>query len=228
MARWVRRRLLHRRPRQTTHDVDDGSQIGPLLDQITDSLVSFTGDGAYDQAGVYDTVAKHHPEADVIVPLRSSAVPGKVAETTPTQRDRHLQSTAQYGRMGWQKRSRYNRSRALVEPKARALGDVASPIERTNAAPVDPCNMAWRLRRRLERGRTERRRQHDGVPSRRALIRPLRASSASKPTGENGSRMQPKSTVLPDELRLRLEREACQPRGRHPAAHRHALFRLPD
>ena len=30
------------------------------------------------------------------------AVPGKVAETTPTQRDRHLQSTAQYGRMGWQ------------------------------------------------------------------------------------------------------------------------------
>ena len=103
MARWVRRRLLHRRPRQTTHDVDDGSQIGPLLDQITDSLASFTGDGAYDQAGVYDTVAKHHPEADVIVPLRSSAVPGKVAETTPTQRDRHLQSTAQYGRMGWQK-----------------------------------------------------------------------------------------------------------------------------
>ena len=65
-------------------------------------LVSFTGDGAYDQAYVYDTVAKYHPEADVIAPRRSSAVPGKVAETTPTQRDRHLQSTAQYGRMGWQ------------------------------------------------------------------------------------------------------------------------------
>ena len=86
----------------TTNDVDDGSQVGPLLDQIPSPLASFTGDGAYDQAGVYDTVAKHHPEADVIVPLRSSAVPGKVAETTPTQRDRHLQSTVQYGRMGWQ------------------------------------------------------------------------------------------------------------------------------
>ena len=178
MARWVRRRLLHRRPRQTTHDVDDGSQIGPLLDQITDSLVSFTGDGAYDQAYVYDTVAKYHPEADVIAPRRSSAVPGKVAETTPTQRDRHLQSTAQYGRMGWQASSEV------------APNDAGSTTE---------------------------------VPSRRALIRPLRASSTSKPTSENGSRMQPKSSVLPDEL-LRLERETCQPRGRHPAAHRHSLF----
>src|SRR3954451_7008860 len=28
----------------TTHDVDDGSQVGPLLDQITGPLASFTGD----------------------------------------------------------------------------------------------------------------------------------------------------------------------------------------
>src|SRR3954465_7767298 len=32
----------------TTNDVDDGSQVGPLLDQITGPLTSFTGDGAYD------------------------------------------------------------------------------------------------------------------------------------------------------------------------------------
>src|SRR4030095_1292371 len=37
----------------TTSDVDDGSQVEPLLDQIADPLASFTGDGAYDQAGVY-------------------------------------------------------------------------------------------------------------------------------------------------------------------------------
>jgi hypothetical protein len=37
-----------------------------------------------------------------------------VAETSPTQRDRHLQSTAEHGRMGWQKASGYN-WRALVE-----------------------------------------------------------------------------------------------------------------
>ena len=65
----------------TTSDVDDGSQVEPLLDQITAPLASFIGDGAYDQAGIYDTVAKRHPEADVIVPPRSTAVLSDMAET---------------------------------------------------------------------------------------------------------------------------------------------------
>src|SRR3954452_24120418 len=30
----------------TTHDVDDGSQVGPLLDQVAAPVVSFTADGA--------------------------------------------------------------------------------------------------------------------------------------------------------------------------------------
>jgi hypothetical protein len=97
----------------TTSDVDDGSQMEPLLDQITGSLASLTGDGAYDQAGIYGTVAKHHPDADVIIPPRSTAVPGDTAETAPTQRDRHLQSIARHGRMGWQKQSGYNRRAGL-------------------------------------------------------------------------------------------------------------------
>ncbi len=33
----------------TTNDVDDGSQVGPLLDQIDRPIASVTGDGAYDQ-----------------------------------------------------------------------------------------------------------------------------------------------------------------------------------
>src|SRR5947207_1130001 len=33
----------------TTNDVDDGSQVGPLLDQIDDPIASLTGDGANDQ-----------------------------------------------------------------------------------------------------------------------------------------------------------------------------------
>jgi Transposase DDE domain len=98
----------------TTSEVDDGSQVEPLLDQITGSLASFTGDGAYDQAGVYDAVAERHPDANVIVPPRSPAVPSDMAGSTPTQRDRHLQSIAEHGRMGWQERSGYTH-RALVE-----------------------------------------------------------------------------------------------------------------
>jgi hypothetical protein len=85
-----------------------------LLDQITGPLASFTGDGAYDQAGIYGAVAERYPDADVIVPPRSTAVLSEYGEATPTQRDRHLQSIAEHERMGWQKRSRYTR-RALVE-----------------------------------------------------------------------------------------------------------------
>src|SRR5436190_15786690 len=112
-----RRRCRHgsdRRRALTTNDVDDGSQVGPLLDQIDGPIASFTGDGAYDQDGVYSAVAARHPEAAVIVPPRSNAVPSEAADTAPTPRDRHLQAIAEHGRMGWQKASGYN-WRALVE-----------------------------------------------------------------------------------------------------------------
>jgi hypothetical protein len=67
----------------TTNDVDDGSQVGPLLDQIDDPIASLTGDGAYDQDGVYGEVAARHPDAAVIVPPRSSGVPSETAENVP-------------------------------------------------------------------------------------------------------------------------------------------------
>jgi Transposase DDE domain len=41
----------------TTSDVDDGSRVGPLLDQVEGAVASFTGDGAYDRADVYGAVA---------------------------------------------------------------------------------------------------------------------------------------------------------------------------
>ena len=76
----------------TTNDVDDGSQVGSLLDQLDGQIASFTGDGAYDQQDVYASVAARHPEAAVIVPPRSTAVPSDTAETTPTQRDQSAPS----------------------------------------------------------------------------------------------------------------------------------------
>jgi hypothetical protein len=110
----------------TSSDIDDGSQIEPLLDQIPTPLASLIGDGAYDQTDIYSTVAKRYPDADVIIPPRSTAVPSNMAENTPTQRDRHLQSIVEHGRMGWQKRSGYTR-RALVESAIsrfkRVIGD---------------------------------------------------------------------------------------------------------
>ena len=81
----------------TGHDGDDGAQVGPLLDQVAAPLASFTGDGAYDQEGVYASVMERHPEARIIVPPRSTAVPSQTAETAPTQRDQHLQLIAKHG-----------------------------------------------------------------------------------------------------------------------------------
>jgi hypothetical protein len=104
----------------TSKDADDGAQTGALLDQITDPVASVTGDGAYDQDAVYAAVAERHPDAAVIVPPRTTAVPGGTAETAPTQRDCHLQCITEKGRMAWQQASGYNK-RAKVEGSDRPM-----------------------------------------------------------------------------------------------------------
>ena len=74
----------------TTSDIDDASQVGALLDQVNGPVASFTADGAYDQDRVYGEVVARHPQAVIIVPPRSSAVPSDSAQSGPTMRDRHL------------------------------------------------------------------------------------------------------------------------------------------
>jgi hypothetical protein len=98
----------------TTNDVDDASQVGPLLDQLDAPLASFTGDGAYDQDSLYRAVTDRDPDALVIVPPRAAAVLSETAETKPPQRDQHLQDIADKGRIGWQKSSDYTK-RSRVE-----------------------------------------------------------------------------------------------------------------
>ena len=110
----------------TDKDADDGSQVGPLLEQVDGPVASFTADGAFDRDDVYAEVAARHPDADVIVPPRSSAVPSGTVETAPTRRDRHLRAIAERGRLGWQKASGYG-WRALLESDIsrfkRVIGD---------------------------------------------------------------------------------------------------------
>jgi hypothetical protein len=110
----------------TTNDVDDAGRVGPLLDQVAGPVASVTGDGAYDQDGVYQAVAERHPDATLIAPPRKTAVLSATALTRPTQRDRHLLCIAETGRMGWQKASGYNK-RSRVETAIgrykRVIGD---------------------------------------------------------------------------------------------------------
>ncbi len=95
----------------TSHEDGDASQVGPLLAQIAGSIASVTADGAYDGEPVYRAVAERQPDPPVavVIPPRSTAVPGPNAGTTPSQRDRHIQMIGDKGRLGWQKAVGYGR-----------------------------------------------------------------------------------------------------------------------
>ena len=80
-----------------------------------------------------------------------------LAESTLTQRDRHLQSLAEHGRMGWQKRSAYTR-RALVEASIsrfkRMIGDaLRSRTDRCRT--IEIAIAVHALNRMLELGRAK-------------------------------------------------------------------------
>ena len=110
----------------TDKEADDGSQVGPLLDQIEGAVASLTGDGAYDRDDVYAEVRPAIPRRPWSCRRARMRCPARAAETAPTQRDRHLRCIAERGRMGWQRASGYN-WRALVEADIarwkRVIGD---------------------------------------------------------------------------------------------------------
>jgi hypothetical protein len=126
-----------------------------LLDQVATSVTSFTAEDAYGQEGVAAAVAERHPEAAVIVPPRSTAVPSKAAENAPTQRDRHLQSITERGRAAWQKASGHTiraRIEATIGRFKQIIGDgLRCRTGQRRAAKVDVAVHA--LSRMLELGR---------------------------------------------------------------------------
>ncbi len=82
-------------------------------------------------------------------------MPSATAETTPTQRDRHLQVIAEKGRMGWQTASGYNkcaRAEATIGRFKQVIGDgLRSRTDERRATEVDVAVHA--LNRMLELGR---------------------------------------------------------------------------
>jgi hypothetical protein len=59
----------------TDQDVDDPSQVAPLLDQIEVGIAKVTADGAYDSAPTSATIAAQG-NIEVVIPSRSTAVLG--------------------------------------------------------------------------------------------------------------------------------------------------------
>ena len=139
----------------TAKEVDDGAEVGPLLDQVTGVVSSFTADGGHDQDRVYAGVAERHPEAAVIVPPRATAVPSDTAATAPTQRDHHLEIIAKRGRAAWQKASGYTtrtRAEAAISRFKQEVGDgLRSRTDERRTTEVDVAVHA--LNRMMELGR---------------------------------------------------------------------------
>ena len=97
----------------TTSEVDDGSRVGPLLDQVADAGLAHRRRRLRPRGRVRGG-GRAASRGGRLVPPRRDAVPSDTAETAPTQRDRHLRCIAERGRLGWQKASGYDR-RALAE-----------------------------------------------------------------------------------------------------------------
>ncbi len=102
----------------TTSEGGDAALVGPLLDRIAGPIASVTADGTYDGEPVYRAVAERQPDPPVavVIPPRATAVASPTADTSPTQRDRHLRMIQEKGRMGWQRAVGYGR---------RSLGETA-------------------------------------------------------------------------------------------------------
>jgi hypothetical protein len=60
------------------------------------------GDGAYDGEPVSQAVLDKQPDAQMIIPPHKTAV---VSNAGNTQRDQHIQTIAQQGRIAWQKKN---------------------------------------------------------------------------------------------------------------------------
>src|ERR1035437_8766689 len=96
------------------NDVGDPSQVAPLLDQIEATIASVTANGAYDGMPTTAVVAGYGEDVRVIIPPHVTALLSAEAERNPSQRDRHILSIADRGRLGWQEETDYGQ-RALVE-----------------------------------------------------------------------------------------------------------------
>lgn len=112
----------------TGQDTGDGSQVGPLLDQIDGPIGRFTADGAYDGKPTYDAIIGHSADAAIVIPPRVNAVEPN-GDQPPGQRDQHIAAIIRDGRMKWQASTGYG-SRALVET---AIGRYKSIIDRLRA-----------------------------------------------------------------------------------------------
>ncbi|MDD5267200.1 MAG: hypothetical protein PHO08_08750 [Methylococcales bacterium] len=89
----------------------DPSAVPDLLAKIATPFDTFLGDGVYDGEPVSQAVLNRQPKAQVVVPPHNNAV---CSDAGNKQRNRHIQTIAEQGRLAWQRKTGYN-LRSYVE-----------------------------------------------------------------------------------------------------------------
>ena len=100
----------------TTNSLSDDQMVEPLLQQVTRPIDRFAGDGGYDKRKVYDSLNKHAPEAEVLIPPRKNARIWQHGNTKAERlrRDENLRAIRKSGRKSWKQSSGYH-VRSLAE-----------------------------------------------------------------------------------------------------------------
>ena len=133
-------------------DVDDPSQVAPLLDQILGEIEQVSADGAYDGEPTYAIIAARDQNITVVIPPRAtSTAPAKLGMNA-SRRDVHVHTAAALGRLGWQEVSGYGRRalvetavgryKALIGPRLRARSEAGRRTEAAVGAVVLNCMLA--------------------------------------------------------------------------------------
>ena len=95
----------------TTPEVGDTTAVPDLLDQISTPFDTFMADGAYDGDPVSDAVLDKQPAARIVIPPHKIGI---CSATGDSQRDGHIRTIKQQGRIAWQKKTNYG-LRSYVE-----------------------------------------------------------------------------------------------------------------
>lgn len=92
----------------TGNHVADPAALPSLLDQVDGRIGTFLADGAYDGEPTYDLLIQRPqglPLPEVVVPPRAKSVERSGPTSAQSQRDRHIATIAEDGRVSWQKLS---------------------------------------------------------------------------------------------------------------------------
>jgi hypothetical protein len=84
---------------------EDPTPVLDLQAQIDTPFKTFMGDGAYGGEPVSQAVLNKQPNAQVVVPPHKNAVCSGAGDT---QRDQHIQTIAEQGRIAWQRKTGYS------------------------------------------------------------------------------------------------------------------------